>query len=81
MGTPKANQMVRSSDFAAEISKLRPSLQGLAKVLCRNEDAAADLTQETLTRAWQARASFVPGTNLRAWLYTIMRNQIGRAHV
>ena len=61
--------------FAAELGKAAPSLRSLARVLTRNEELAADLTQETLAKAWAARASFAPGTNLRAWLFTIMRNQ------
>jgi len=61
--------------FTAEIAKLIPALRGLAKILYRNEESAADLTQETLAKAWQARNSFAPGTNLKAWLFTIMRNQ------
>jgi RNA polymerase sigma-70 factor (ECF subfamily) len=61
--------------FTIEMAKLIPSLRSLAKVLYRNDESAADLTQETLAKAWQARGSFAPGTNLRAWLFTIMRNQ------
>ena len=61
--------------FMAEVAKLIPSLRSLAKMLYRNEESAADLTQETLAKAWAARGSFAPGTNLRAWLFTIMRNQ------
>lgn len=61
--------------FMAEVANLMPSLRSLAKLLYRNEESAADLTQETLAKAWAARGSFAPGTNLRAWLFTIMRNQ------
>lgn len=64
----------RSEPFGAEMTKHVPALRGLAKVLTRNEEAAADLTQDTLAKAWKARTSFAPGTNLRAWLFTIMRN-------
>ena len=61
--------------FTAEIAKLIPTLRGLARILYRNEESAADLTQETLAKAWAGRSSFTPGTNLKAWLFTIMRNQ------
>src|SRR5487761_2616196 len=42
--------------------------------LSRKPDRADDLVQETLMKAWANMASFVPGTNLRAWLFTIQRN-------
>jgi len=61
--------------FTVEIAKLIPALRSFARLLYRNEESAADLTQETLAKAWQARSSFSPGTNLKAWLFTIMRNQ------
>jgi RNA polymerase sigma-70 factor (ECF subfamily) len=64
----------RSEPFGGEMTKHIPALRGLAKLLTRNEEAAADLTQDTLAKAWKARKSFAPGTNLRAWLFTIMRN-------
>jgi len=60
--------------FGIEIAKQIPALRSLARLLTRNEEAAADLTQDTLAKAWKARRSFAPGTNLRAWLSTIMRN-------
>jgi RNA polymerase sigma-70 factor (ECF subfamily) len=37
--------------------------------------AAEDLAQESLLRAWAAQASYHAGTNLKAWVFTIMRNQ------
>ena len=45
-----------------------------ARSLLRNHVGADDLLQNTLLRAWRSRASFAPGTNLEAWLFTIMRN-------
>ena len=38
-------------------------------------DAADDLAQEALVKAWQSRQKFAAGTNLKAWLFTILRNQ------
>lgn len=61
--------------FSTEIARHIPALQRGAKILTRNEEAAADLTQETLAKAWAARSTFAAGTNLKAWLFTIMRNQ------
>jgi RNA polymerase sigma-70 factor (ECF subfamily) len=63
------------SCFAAEIGNLIPALNGFARMLYRDPELAADLTQETLAKAWKARGSFAPNTNLKAWLCAIMRNQ------
>ena len=52
-----------------------PSLRAFAMSLTYNVDQADDLVQETILRAWEKRASFQPGTNLTAWLFTILRNQ------
>jgi RNA polymerase sigma-70 factor (ECF subfamily) len=51
-----------------------PSLRAFAISLCGNVDRADDLVQETLLRAWANRKSFEPGTNMSAWLFTILRN-------
>src|SRR5215813_14076274 len=51
-----------------------PSLRAYAISLCRNVDHADDLVQETLLRAWAHVDSFEAGTNMSAWLFTILRN-------
>jgi len=51
-----------------------PSLRAFAISLCGNIDRADDLVQETLLRAWANLSSFEPGTNMSAWLFTILRN-------
>ena len=57
-------------DVVAQI----PSLRAFAWSLCHNSSDADDLVQETLIKAWTHREKFEPGTNLRAWLFTILRN-------
>jgi RNA polymerase sigma-70 factor, ECF subfamily len=52
-----------------------PDLRRFARRLVRDRLGADDLTQDTMMRALANRHRFTPGTNLRAWLFTIMRNQ------
>lgn len=61
-------------DFTRHLLEVAPSLRAFAFSLCGNADRADDLVQETLMRAWASQASFQTGTNLRAWLFTILRN-------
>jgi RNA polymerase sigma-70 factor (ECF subfamily) len=51
-----------------------PSLRRRALSLTSSPHRADDLVQDTLLKAWASRDSFQQGTNLRAWLFTIMRN-------
>jgi RNA polymerase sigma-70 factor (ECF subfamily) len=61
-------------DFASRLLELAPQLRGLARKLYRGRDGVDDLVQETIAKAWEARATFQPDTNLRAWLFAIQRN-------
>ncbi len=51
-----------------------PGLRAFALSLTGNVDIADDLVQETLVKAWTNFDTFQQGTNLRAWLFTILRN-------
>jgi RNA polymerase sigma-70 factor (ECF subfamily) len=53
---------------------LIPALRAFAWSLSHNSSDADDLVQDTLIKAWTNRDKFEPGTNLRAWLFTILRN-------
>ncbi len=57
-------------DLVAEI----PGLRAFAVSLCGSVTTADDLVQEALLRAWSNSDKFQPGTSLRAWLFTILRN-------
>lgn len=73
--SPKSAIAPDSVKFKTELLALVPFLRAFARSLSGRHEGADDLAQETLVKAWQSRASFVPGTNLKAWLFTILRNQ------
>ena len=52
-----------------------PRLRAFAISLCQNGDHAEDLVQEALLHACANITSFEPGTNMLAWLFTILRNE------
>jgi RNA polymerase sigma-70 factor, ECF subfamily len=56
--------------------ELTPDLDRYARKHCSSPDMAKDLVQETLAHAWKARCSFEAETNMRAWLFTILRHEI-----
>jgi RNA polymerase sigma-70 factor, ECF subfamily len=62
--------------FAAEI----PRLRRYALALLRNRDCADDLVQDTLLRGLEKLHLYQPGTNLRAWLFTVMHNLYVNSH-
>jgi RNA polymerase sigma-70 factor (ECF subfamily) len=61
-------------EFTNQVQKLSYSLKPVAMNLTRDLDDAKDLIQETLLKALMNKEKFKAGTNLKAWLYTIMRN-------
>ncbi len=60
--------------FQDDLAALVPNLRAFAKSLSGNADYADDLVQETLIKAWKNRNTFAEGSNLKAWLFTILRN-------
>lgn len=60
--------------FQEDLVALLPQLRAFARSLCGNREVADDLVQEAAARAWRARARFMPGTSMRAWTFTILRN-------
>jgi RNA polymerase sigma-70 factor (ECF subfamily) len=61
-------------DWRDAVIALVPPLRAFAWSLSRNSADADDLVQDTLIKAWTHKDKFEPGTNLRAWLFTILRN-------
>jgi RNA polymerase sigma-70 factor, ECF subfamily len=61
--------------FKKDLVAIIPQLRSFARGLCGNRDLADDLAQDAMVRAWAARQSYTPGSNFRAWIYMILRNQ------
>src|SRR5580658_6437852 len=66
---------VRDEAFRRELVGLIPHLRAFARTLCGDPTAADDLAQDAMLKAWDARASFEMGTNMKAWTFMILRNQ------
>jgi len=74
------------SVFKEEVAALVPHLRAFARSLTSGDvHFADDIVQDTIVNALQAQHQFTPGTNLKAWLFTILRNRfrslIARKHV
>jgi RNA polymerase sigma-70 factor, ECF subfamily len=65
---------IDSATFKRELTLLIPHLRAFARSLCRDASQADDLAQDAMLKAWNARESFHPGTNMKAWAFTILRN-------
>ena len=57
-----------------QVAALLPDLRAFARFLARDRVAADDLVQDSVVRALAALSQYQPGTNLKAWLFTILRN-------
>ena len=62
------------SSFQTELTTYIPNLRAFANSLTRRPDLADDLVQEVLIKAFQNMAQFTPGSNMKAWLFMILRN-------
>jgi RNA polymerase sigma factor (sigma-70 family) len=61
-------------DHEPAIVDLIPALRAFARTFCRDPSDADDLVQETLTKGIANIDKFEPGTRMKSWLFTIMRN-------
>jgi RNA polymerase sigma-70 factor (ECF subfamily) len=66
--------MTANLSWRDEVVALIPALRAFAWSLSHNGSDADDLVQDTLIKAWTNKDKFEPGTNLRAWMFTILRN-------
>jgi len=62
-------------DFEREMIAALPALRAFSRSLCGRQGIADDMAQNALVNAWRARGRFEPGSNMRAWLFTIVRNE------
>ena len=69
--TPQADDEA----FKRELVKLIPHLRAFARTLAGDPASADDLAQDAMMKAWDARASYQMGTNMKAWTFMILRNQ------
>jgi RNA polymerase sigma-70 factor (ECF subfamily) len=67
--------MTISKQFRDQIIAAIPGLRAFGLSLTARSDWADDLVQETLMKAWKHHESFEEGSNMKAWLYTILRNE------
>jgi len=65
----------QTPSFKRELLATLPSLRAFAVSLSGRHDKADDLVQDTMMKAWAKQDSFQMGTNIKAWLFTILRNE------
>lgn len=68
------------AEFETMLIATIPHLRAFARSFTNDSARADDLVQETLVKAWNSMHSFTPGTNFRAWLFTILRNAYFSQH-
>ena len=75
MGAAVMEDPARDAAFKRELVGLIPHLRAFARTLAGDPTSADDLAQDAMMKAWDARASFEMGTNMKAWTFMILRNQ------
>jgi len=71
----ESEPVFNEAEFKAELTALIPHLRAFSRSLCGNATLADDVAQDAMMKAWHKRDKFKPGTNLKAWTFTILRNQ------
>ena len=75
MTTETKEDVSPAQSFEADLAALIPHMRAFARTLCNNATQADDLAQDALAKAWAHRTGFTAGTNLKAWVFMILRNQ------
>jgi RNA polymerase sigma-70 factor (ECF subfamily) len=70
----QSNLQPKADTFQNLLVATLPAMTAFAVMLTRNRQSADDLVHDTVVRALSREELFTPGTNLKAWLFTIMRN-------
>jgi len=73
--TPCTAETPSNRRFRCALTDAMPAVRRYGFVLAGDWDVAEDLAQESVLRAWRARASFDGQANVRTWLFAIARNQ------
>jgi len=71
---PASDGPLPDDEFKAQLAEAIPHLRAYGRSLAGNRDVADDLVQDTMLKAWSARARFSAGTSMRAWTFIILRN-------
>ena len=75
MTSDETPQPLDDSSFKRELAAMLPHLRAFGRSLTGNADLADDLVQETMLKAWKARAQYVPGpASMKSWAFVILRN-------
>ena len=75
MTSDETPQPLDDASFKRELAAMLPHLRAFGRSLTGNADLADDLVQETMLKAWKARAQYVPGpASMKSWAFVILRN-------
>lgn len=72
--TIKLNKIMTQNEFNANLTTIAKALKPFAMRLTKDLDESKDLLQDTMIKAFMNKDKFEDGTNLKAWMYTIMKN-------
>ena len=71
---PSGKDADSDHEFRSRLLLLLPFMSAFSRTLCGNTTLSEDILQDALCKAWEARETFRPGTNLKAWAFKILRN-------
>ncbi len=72
--TQQAEPVMSDDEFSRDLTDLLPHLRAFGRSMVGSPEHADDLVQDTMVKAWGSRHTFKPGTSMRAWTFTILRN-------